>query len=159
VGSAIFVFSLVLFPSLVFMGYVTFERVLQSTYALITYARGIGRIRHLYLEYAPQMRPYFILSARDDTASVTGSLGIAPTKWQIFLITPGMVAVINSVLAGVLVGILLSFAFTVPLWLCACVGVAAFLLSGALHQRRHWQYFQRTEQYIPSHFPRQSQRP
>src|SRR5207249_3212783 len=40
------------------------------------YARGINRIRHLYLEYAPQMQPYFVLSSHDDSASVVGSVGI-----------------------------------------------------------------------------------
>src|SRR5215471_12975311 len=72
VGTAFFVFSLVLFPSLFFMGLVTFERAIQSTYAVIVYARGINRIRHLYVEYAPQMQPYFILSSHDDSASVVG---------------------------------------------------------------------------------------
>jgi hypothetical protein len=36
VGTTFFVFSLVLFPSLVFMGVVIFERTIQSTYAVIT---------------------------------------------------------------------------------------------------------------------------
>jgi hypothetical protein len=155
VGTAFFVFSLVLFPSLVFMGVVTFERVTQSTYAVITYARGVNRIRHLYLEYAPQLRPYFILSAHDDTESVTGSLGITSSRWQIFLITPGMIAVINSVLVGTFAGLLLSFVFALPLWVCVSVAVAVltFVLSVALHQRYHWQYFKRTERLIPSLFP------
>jgi hypothetical protein len=74
-GTAFYVFGLVLFPSLVFMGVVTFARVIQSTYAVITYARGMGRIRHYYLERAPQMRPYFILSAHDDIDSVVGAWG------------------------------------------------------------------------------------
>jgi hypothetical protein len=153
VGTAFFVFSLVLFPSLVFMGIVTFERVTQSTYAVITYARGVNRIRHLYLEYAPQLRPYFILSSHDDAESVTGSLGIAPSRWQIFLITPGMVAVINSVLVGTFAGLLLSFVFALPLWFCVGVAVLTLVLSVALHQRYHWRYFKRTEQLIPALFP------
>ena len=49
-GTPFFVFSLVLFPSLWLMGLVTFERVIQKTYAVIVYARGINRIRHLYGE-------------------------------------------------------------------------------------------------------------
>jgi hypothetical protein len=153
VGAAFFVFSLVLFPSLVFMGVVTFERVTQSTYAVITYARGVNRIRHLYLEYAPQLAPYFILSSHDDTESVTGSLGITPSRWQIYLITPGMIAVINSVLVGTFAGLLLSFVFALPLWVCVSVAVLTFVLSVALHQRYHWQYFKRTERLIPSLFP------
>src|SRR5260370_27930363 len=57
-GQAFYVFALVLFPSLFFLGLVTFERVLQSGTEDIVYARGINRIRHLYQEYAPEMRPY-----------------------------------------------------------------------------------------------------
>ncbi len=49
-GTAFFVFSLVLLPSLFLMGLITFERVLQSGIEDLTYARGITRIRRLYLE-------------------------------------------------------------------------------------------------------------
>src|SRR5260370_7675543 len=66
-GTAFFVFSLVVIPTLFFMGLITFERVLQSGNADIIYARGINRIRHLYLEYAPQLQPYFILSSHHHT--------------------------------------------------------------------------------------------
>src|SRR5213592_826227 len=48
-GTAFFVFSLVVLPTLLFMGLITFERVLQSGSADVIYARGISRIRHLYL--------------------------------------------------------------------------------------------------------------
>ena len=74
-GTAFFVFSLVVIPTLVFMGLITFERVLQSGSADITYARGVNRIRHLYLEYAPQLQPYFILSAHDDRRGINCSMG------------------------------------------------------------------------------------
>src|SRR6266536_6253066 len=56
-GTAFFVFSLVVLPTLLFMGLITFQRVMQSGLADVTYARGINRIRHLYLEYAPEMQP------------------------------------------------------------------------------------------------------
>src|SRR5437763_16877600 len=58
-STAFFVFSLVVLPTLLFMGLITFERVLQSGSADYVYAVGITRIRHLYLEYAPQLQPYF----------------------------------------------------------------------------------------------------
>ncbi len=62
-GTAFFVFSLVIIPTLAFMGLITFERVLQSGSTDIMYARGVNRIRHLYLEYAPQLQPslFFLL--------------------------------------------------------------------------------------------------
>ena len=71
-GTAFFVFSLVVIPTLLLMGLITFERVLQAGSADNVYARGINRIRHLYLEYAPQMQPYFILSTYDDQEGTLG---------------------------------------------------------------------------------------
>ena len=67
-GTAFFVFGLVVLAALVVIGLITFRRVQESSNTQFMYARGINRIRHLYLEYAPQMQPYFILSAHDDKA-------------------------------------------------------------------------------------------
>ncbi len=97
-GTAFFVFSLVLLPSLFLMGLITFERVLQSGIEDLVYARGITRIRHLYLESAPQLRPYFILSINDEGRRPVLNVGTHPSWWQVFLTTAGMIAVINSVL-------------------------------------------------------------
>src|ERR1700736_1748846 len=99
-GTAFFVFSLVVIPTLFLMGLITFERVLQSGSADIMYARGINRIRHLYLEYAPQLQPYFILSAHDDREGTLGREAMHTSWVQVFLSTASMIAVINSVLAG-----------------------------------------------------------
>jgi hypothetical protein len=43
-GTAFFVFSLVVIPTLFFMGLITFERMLQANSATLKYARGINRI-------------------------------------------------------------------------------------------------------------------
>ena len=136
-GTAFYVFSLVVIPTLIFMGLITFERVLQSGSADFMYARGINRIRHLYLEYAPQMQPYFILSTHDDQEGTLGTEAMQTSWWQVFLNTAGMIAVINSVLAGSFVGLLFS-AFTFPLWVSTSAGVVTFLLSVALLQRYQW---------------------
>ena len=133
-GTAFYVFSLVVIPTLLFMGLITFERVLQSGLADFMYARGINRIRHLYLEYAPQMQPYFILSSHDDQEETLRHEAMHTSWLQVFLSTAGMIAVINSVLVGSFVGLLLA-AFTVPLWICTSAGVVAFLVSVGIQQR------------------------
>jgi hypothetical protein len=79
-GTAFFVFSLVVIPTLVFMGLITFERVLQSGSADFMLARGVNRIRHLYLEYAPQLQPYFMLSAHDDRGETLSHEAMS-TSW------------------------------------------------------------------------------
>ena len=154
-GTAFFVFSLVLFPSLFFMGLVTFEWVVQATNTIMIYERGINRIRHLYLEYAPQMHPYFILSSHDDADSVLGAVAIRRSAWQVLFAPPGMNAVINSVLVGVFVGLLLSGLFSFSLPICTSTGVLTFLLSLGIHLRYYWAQVKRRERNLPVHFPSQ----
>ena len=154
-GTAFFVFSLVLLPSLFLMGLITFERVLQSGIEDLTYARGIMRIRHLYLESAPQLRPYFILSADDESRRPTLKVGLHPSWWQVFLTTAGMIAAINSVLVGVFVGLLLSALFTLPLLVCTSAGGLTFLVSFGLHQRYQWGQWRRLEQNLAALYPSQ----
>jgi hypothetical protein len=153
-GTAFFVFSLVVLPTLLFMGLITFERVLQAGSVDVIYARGINRIRHLYLEYAPQMQPYFILSTHDDQEGTLGAEAMQTSWWQVFLNTAGMIAVINSVLAGSFVGLLLA-AFTFPLWVCTGVGIVTFLLSMALLQRYQWKQWMCQARTMPVLFPSQ----
>ena len=154
-GTAFFVFSLVVLPTLFFMGLITFERVLQSGSADVIYARGINRIRHLYLEYAPQMQPYFILSSHDDSSLPIENLGERQRAWwQVFLSMAGMMAMLNSVLAGSFVGLLLA-AFNLPLVVTASAGGVAFLASVGLHQRYQWRQWMQLGRNLPVLFPSQ----
>ena len=152
--TAFFVFSLVVLPTLFSMGLITFDRVLQSGTADMMYARGINRIRHLYLEYAPHLQPYFLLSAHDDREGIMGQDAMRTSWWQVFLSMASMIAVLNSVLVGSFVGFLLAV-FTFPLWVCTSVGVVVFLVSLVLHQRYQWEQGIRMERNMPVLFPSQ----
>jgi hypothetical protein len=153
-GQAFYIFGLVLFPSLAFLGLVTFERVLQSGLEDLIYARGINRIRHLYQEHAPEMRPYFVLSAHDDDTGVMGNLAMRSGVWQTFLSSAGMIAVINSVIVGAFVGLLLTaLPAALPLGVTIGGGVAAFLVSVFLHQRYQWRQGRRTLGALRARFP------
>jgi hypothetical protein len=153
-GTAFFVFSLVIIPTLAFMGLITFERVLQSGTTDIIYARGVNRIRHLYLEYAPQLQPYFILSAHDDRGETLSTEEMSTSWVQVFFNVAGMIAVINSVLIGSFVGLLLAM-FSLPLLVCTSGGVVAFLVSVVIHQRYQWGQWVRLERNLPTLFPSQ----
>jgi hypothetical protein len=154
VGQAFYIFGLVLFPSLAFLGLVTFERVLQSGLEDLIYARGINRIRHLYQEHAPEMRPCFVLSSHDDDAGVMGNAAMRSGVWQTFLSTAGMIAVINSVIVGAFVGLLLSaLPAALPLGVAVAAGVAAFLVNVFLFQRYQWLQGRRTLGALRARFP------
>ena len=147
-------FSLVVIPTLFFMGLITFERVLQAGTADMLYARGINRIRHLYLEYAPHMQPYLILSAHDDREETLGQEAMQTSWLQVFLSTAGMIAVINSVLVGSFVGLLFAV-FALPLWVSTSAGVVTFLVSVGIHQRYQWRQWMHLERNLPVLFPSQ----
>lgn len=152
-GEAFLLFGLVLFPSLFFLGVVTFGRLVQTGNENLIYAREIGRIRHYYIELAPEMKRYFIQSIHDDAAGAARSMGIVPSSWQLFIANAGMAAVINSVLVGVFAGMLCRFAFAVPVYASFGLGIAFFLLSVLLHRRWQLQEIKRVESRLNTLFP------
>lgn len=151
-GTAFFLFSLVIIPTLVFMGLITFERVLQSGSTDYMYAHGVNRIRQLYLEYAPQLQPYFMLPAHDDRGETLSHEEMSTSWVQVFFNAAGMIAVIDSVLIGGFVGLLFAM-FSLPLWICTSAGVVAFLISVVIHQRYQWGQWMRLERNLPNLFP------
>jgi hypothetical protein len=150
---AFFLFAGVLFPVLLFVGLATFIRVLQATREDLLYARGINRIRHFYQELAPQMRDYFILSAHDDISGVLGNMGLAPSRWQLLFTGAGMVAVINSVIAGVLVGVVITQFVGLDLLFEVVCGVGTFLVSVLIHHHFLEATLRQADQHMPVLFP------
>lgn len=59
-------FALVVLPALVFLGTVTFVRVLETGIEDAIYGLAINRIRHYYLELAGEDARYFVLGGNDD---------------------------------------------------------------------------------------------
>ena len=133
-----FLFGLALFPSLLFLGIFTFKRVLHTAVEDIIYARGINRIRHYYIELAPEVQRYFIQSIHDDTAGALHGMGIIPTdsKWELFQTSAGMIAVIISMISGVFVGLLSRFLFSLPIYTNFGLGIAFFVVS--VFAQRHY---------------------
>jgi hypothetical protein len=156
-GGAFFLFALVLFPSLLFLGLVTFERVLQSAIEDIVCGRGINRIRHFYVELAPQVKDYFILSIHDDEAGAHSNMGMQLSWWQLFLTTAGMIAVIDSLLAGAFAGLLIYQLFASPLLLCLSVAIVIFLVVLVAHQRYQWLSWRRADGHLKVLFPSDAQ--
>lgn len=152
-GGAFFLFALVLFPSLLFLGLVTFERVLQSAIEDMVCMRGMNRLRHFYVELAPQVKDYFILSSHDDEAGVHGNMCMPKEWWQLFLTTAGMIAAINSILAGAFAGLLIYHLFALPLLLCMGVAIVIFLLVLLAHQRYQWRSWRQAERCLKVLFP------
>src|SRR5262249_62299929 len=87
VGSAFFAVALVLLPTLVFVGIVTFDRVLQSGIEDLSYARRIIRLRDFYFDAAPELTPYLMSVAVPARLAVLGLWG---RRFPLFLPLPGV---------------------------------------------------------------------
>jgi hypothetical protein len=132
-GFAFRAFALVLLPVVFFLGMVTHGRLLQLNDEWRLYGQGMNRIRHYFLELAPDMQRYFVLPATDDPRVTLAAVGIQTggnPLWQALLTAGSMIVVVNSVLAGVFTGLLWRSVAgpsgALPLALAAAVG---FLLS------------------------------
>ena len=96
-GSAFYGFGLVLLPTLAFIGFVTFGRVLQSSIEDTEYARRIALLRGYYLGQAPEIAPYLLTAPSAERLLMERVPG---DRWQGYRTVAGMVAVITAVLAG-----------------------------------------------------------
>ena len=94
--------------------------------------QGMNRIRHAYLELAPELEPYFVTSRYDDDFGILAS-SIArsrpPGPFQAFVAIPGVVAVLDSVVAGAVAGIAV---------LALDAGTVASITAGAFVSRWQW---------------------
>ena len=98
-----FVFALVVLPIVLFVGIGTWLRMGASNYHEAISVAGMNRIRGAYLEIAPDLEPYFVMSRHDDPRGVGVTMALPPgTPFGVFLIssTPFLIMVLNSVVAG-----------------------------------------------------------
>lgn len=122
----------------VFVGLVTFERVLQSGVEDHGYARRIARLRAFYFDSAPELTPYLLSVPRSQRLHI---LGLWSGRWQGFRTVAGMVAVVTAVLAGSAAGLLAAILSGNSLVGALAVGAviaAATLVPMMLYQRAAW---------------------
>ena len=60
-------------PVVFFLGVTTIARLSQVNWEDATWVQGMNRIRHAYLELAPELEPYFVTSRYDDELGVLHS--------------------------------------------------------------------------------------
>jgi hypothetical protein len=152
-GKAFFVFALILLPSLIFLGLVTFLRVNQTGIEDMVASRGINRIRHYYTEIAPFVENYFILSTHDDMQGFFQNFGAPASIFQHFVSTAGLVSVINSILTATFVGLLTFSLFDASVFMCITTGVVIFAASVALYTRHQHQHWKENEEHLKVLFP------
>jgi hypothetical protein len=101
-GSAFYAFALVLLPTLAFVGFVTYERALQSSIEDTEYLRRIALLRGYYFGQAPEIAPYLLTVPPAERLFMQRVPG---DRWQGYRTVAGMVALITAVLAGSTAGV------------------------------------------------------
>jgi threonine/homoserine/homoserine lactone efflux protein len=107
VGTAFYVFGLALLPTLVFIGFTTFERLLQSGIEDHGYAQRIAYVRAFYFDHAPEVARY-VQPVPVHERIVTQ--GLSRGRRQGFRTAAGMVAVCTSVLFGATAALVVAVA-------------------------------------------------
>jgi hypothetical protein len=108
IGDAFLLFAGILLPLLLFIGLATFERLLQLAIENIRCVVAINRLRHYYLEIAPELEAHITLSPFDDMAGVLASLGSVRTKlrpWDMVISNAGLIGVIDALLSAIVAGL------------------------------------------------------
>jgi hypothetical protein len=154
-GAGFVAFALVLLPVVYFLGVATAVRLGQLNWEDAVWVQGMNRIRHAYLDLAPELEPYFVTSRYDDDLGVIQS-SIArhgwPPRTQAFVAVPGVVAVVDSVVAGAVGGIA-AIGLDVGTGAALAVGAALFAVSLASFVAWGWRAIARGKDAFDPLFP------
>jgi hypothetical protein len=107
-GDGFYAFSLLVLPVVLFLGVGTYVRLDDANYENVWLVFGMNRLRHAYLELAPELEPYFVMGHHDDEHGLMQSTG-PDARLRVSRIlggTPLLVGVVTCVLAGVLLGLI-----------------------------------------------------
>jgi hypothetical protein len=155
-GPVFLAFSVVIFPVLIFLGVMTLIRLLQVGITDARCVQAINRIRHFYLEVAPEAESYFSFSHYDDPDAVRRTMMPfhPPDFLQGFASTPGPVIIINSVLSGVFASILAAGPTSLGPIPAIAIGVLVLAVAIVLHYRIAATVWPReTEEHAEVRFP------
>ncbi len=154
-GAGLAVFALAILSVVLFVGVATFVRLGASNFYDGVCVVGMNRIRAGYLELAPDLERYFVMSAHDDTRGVATTMGIPPGMrpgLHSLAATPAVISTLNAVVAGAiaaLVGLELGAGTIAGLVLGVIASGGAF----GLQQRYARGYIARVRSSIRPMFP------
>lgn len=133
-GPGFRLFALLVLPIVLLVGLATVIRLADANTDDFGLVLGMNRLRHAYLELAPELEPYFVTGQHDDMAGIMRSYGLGYQQgFSRYLSgTPNLVAAINVVVAGVLAA-LVADTLGAPDALSIVVGVVAALAAAVGH--------------------------
>jgi hypothetical protein len=143
-GDPFTLFALVILPVVLIIGVATGLRLGTANYHEALCVIGMNRIRAAYLELAPDVERYFVMSAHDDPPGMRITMGVRPGGGMLFWFlqilsgTGTVVMILNAVLVGVIVALVtlrIEGVASAILGVGALGFVLALLLQGLYVQR------------------------
>jgi hypothetical protein len=108
-GPEFVTFALVVLSITLFLGVATFVRLGQVNNEDLYWVAGMNRLRGQYAKLEPGIEEEFVTGTTLDTAGFAQTYGAMNvtgfSPLHVFVTTPGVIAVVNSVLAGVIAGL------------------------------------------------------
>jgi hypothetical protein len=148
-------FALLILPVVLFVGVTTFIRLVAINREDVHWVAGMNLLRHAYLGAAPELRPYFVTGSTDDEDGIMATFGATAGPGGLvheLVTTPGMLAVVDGVLAGVLVAIVaMQLGLDTPFVLAAAIVVA--LVTVVLHVVHQYRGVVKPRGRRPARFP------
>jgi len=150
------VFAIVLFSILLLVGTLTFLRVYNGGEEDLAYVIGMNRLRAAYAELDPGIDRYFVASKHDDDRGIGQTYAYFPHGSDVVqpLASSTMfILVVNSVVAGVLAGLIASAAdgSGVVIGIASAVGGMSYLVAGSWRFVSRYQVFQREYEALFPH--------
>jgi hypothetical protein len=146
-GEGFVTVALLILPVVLFLGVTTFVRLVEINKEDVRWVIGMNLLRHAYLEAAPELRPYFITGWHDDEDGIMATFGARAGLGGFtheFVTAPGVLAVVNGALAGVLTGVVgprlgagtsLTLGLAVAIGLLTIALLAVYQYQGAVEPR------------------------
>lgn len=129
--------ALAVLPVVLFLGIATHARLVQVNSDEKQTVLAMNRIRHGYLQIAPELAPYFTAGHHDDergflTTYQLAGPGVLRPRAAFVVATPTVIAVVDGVVAAA-IGVLIAQAGDAPTGVVVVAGVVAFAIAaGAL---------------------------
>ena len=106
-GDGFYVFALLVLPVVLFIGVATYVRLIDTQIEDAWLVFGMNRLRHAYIEIAPELEPYFVTGLYDDEQGLfeTYGPGADIRLSRLLASTSVLVGMIVAALAGVVGGL------------------------------------------------------
>jgi hypothetical protein len=154
-GAQFRLFALLVLPVVLLVGIATLLRLSQANSEDAGLVVGMNRLRHAYLELAPELEPYFSTGFHDDMRGVALTYGVHNNLGfgRIIGGTPNVVAAINVVIFGVYAALIADTLGVQPMTKIVMIGVAAAILAAIGHFAVGFQTIRRAKKNHRVRFP------